>query len=119
VVDDFADAADSLAILLGMLGYQVRIAYDGPAALALSSEFRPHVVLLDIGLPILDGYEVAGLLRQQPGLQSLCLIAVSGFGSQEDRQRIRRAGFDHHLLKPLNLPELTAILDLQAARADS
>ena len=78
VVDDLADAADSLAILLQLLGHTVRIAYDGKAALALAAEFRPHAALLDLGLPELDGYQIASCLRQQARMQRLCLIAVSG-----------------------------------------
>ena len=114
VVDDLADAADSLAILLRMLGYTVRTAYDGAAALAVSAEFRPHAILLDIGLPKLDGYQVASCLRQQTGMQSLCLIAVSGYGTDADREQSRRAGFDFHLLKPVDLSQLTAILQQRA-----
>ena len=110
VVDDLADAADSLAILLRMLGYTVRTAYDGTEALAVSAEFRPHAVLLDIGLPKLDGYQVASCLRQQVGMQSLCLIAVSGYGTEADKEQSLRAGFDYHLLKPIEIAQLTAIL---------
>jgi CheY-like chemotaxis protein len=116
VVDDLADAADSLAILLRMLGHTVRTAYDGSAALTLAAEFRPHAVLLDIGLPKLDGYQVAASLRQQSGMQSLCLIAVSGYGTEADKEQSRRAGFDFHLLKPIDLAHLTGILQQRAER---
>jgi CheY-like chemotaxis protein len=116
VVDDVADAADSLALVLRILGHEVRTVYDGPAALAAAQDFHPHVILLDIGLPALDGYQVARRLRQTPILQSACLIAVSGHGQQSDLEQSHLAGFDQHLLKPVSSERLTAVLAEIAAR---
>ncbi|HET7586874.1 MAG TPA: ATP-binding protein [Gammaproteobacteria bacterium] len=102
VVDDYADAATSLAELLELTGYETCIAHDGAAALTAAAEFEPAVALIDIGLPVMDGYEVARRLRQMPGLEKLTLIAVTGYGQESDRQRAREAGFDEHLVKPLD-----------------
>jgi CheY-like chemotaxis protein len=110
VVDDNRDSADSLGLLLGLMGHPVRKAYDGPQALDVAREFRPEIVLLDIALPTLGGYEVARRLRQDPGLPDLVLVALSGYGGEEDRRRSREAGFDHHLIKPCALEELEALL---------
>jgi signal transduction histidine kinase/ActR/RegA family two-component response regulator len=110
VVDDNRDSADSLGILLGLMGHLVRTAYDGPQALEVAGAFRPEIVLLDIALPTLGGHEVARRLREDPGLPSLVLVALSGYGGEEDRRRSREAGFDHHLLKPCALEELEALL---------
>ena len=116
VVDDLADAADSLAILLRILGHEVRTAYDGPAALEAAEQFQPHAILLDIGLPRLDGYQVAQRLRQMPGLQSACLIAVSGYGRDSDVEQAFQAGFHLHLLKPVTSERLTTLLAELASR---
>jgi CheY-like chemotaxis protein len=110
VVDDLADAADSLALVLRLLGHEVRTAYNGPAALIAAEQFHPHVVLLDIGLPALDGYQVAKRLRQMPLLQRPCLIAVSGYGQQADVDYAHQSGFDLHLLKPVTTEQLSANL---------
>jgi CheY-like chemotaxis protein len=115
VVDDLVDAAESLAIYLRMLGHTVRTAYDGLAALAAASQFGPHVILLDIGLPKLDGYRVAEQLRQHAELQSACLIAISGFGQAADVESARAAGFDHHFIKPVEPAVLLPILQRIAA----
>jgi CheY-like chemotaxis protein len=114
VVDDLADATDALARLLAMHGYSVRTAYDGLAALAVAAEFRPHAMLLDIGLPQCDGYQVATSLRQLCQMQSLCLIAVSGYGTEAYKEQSSRAGFDFHLLKPVSFAQLSAILQRRA-----
>src|SRR5690606_30648277 len=108
VVDDSQDTARLEAALLRRSGHQVELAYDGPSALEAAERFRPHAVLLDIGLPGLDGYEVATRLRQSD--LATALIAVSGYGQADDRQRSRIAGFDHHLVKPVNGQELLGIL---------
>lgn len=105
VVDDNRDGAESLALLLELYGYRVLTADDGYAALAAASSFRPEVVLLDIGLPGLDGYGVIRHLRLDPETQSAYVIAISGYDSDEDRERSRQAGFDLHLAKPVD-PEL-------------
>ncbi len=110
VVDDNRDSADSLGLLLGLMGHPVRTAYDGPQALDVAREFRPEIVLLDLALPTLGGHEVARRLRGDPELTGLVLVALSGYGSEEDRRRSRDAGFDHHLVKPCALEELEALL---------
>jgi PAS domain S-box-containing protein len=110
VVDDNIDAAESLGHMLRLQGHEVNTAHDGPAALELAASFAPDVVLLDIGLPGMDGFEVARRLRQLVGLEQVLLIAQTGWGQEEDRQRSREAGIDHHLLKPLNLTTLQKLL---------
>jgi CheY-like chemotaxis protein len=110
VVDDSRDEAESLAMLLNLMGSDVRVAHDGPAALEAMSSYQPAVVLLDIGMPGMDGYEVARRARRQPGLKDVTLIALTGWGQEEDRRRCREAGFDHHLVKPVDLEALQALL---------
>jgi signal transduction histidine kinase/ActR/RegA family two-component response regulator len=111
VVDDNVDAADSLVLLLRVSGQEVRVAYDGPTALLIAEAFRPQLVLLDIGMPGMDGYAVAQRLRRQPGLEGVTLVAVTGWGQEEDRQRSHEAGFDHHLVKPADPAALQRLLD--------
>ncbi len=110
VVDDNRDAADSLAMLLRATGNDVRTAYDGLEAVQAASEFRPEVVLLDIGLPKIDGHEVAQRIRKEPWGRQMCLIAVTGWSDETDRARSRAAGFDHHLVKPLDTGHLAQLL---------
>jgi signal transduction histidine kinase len=110
VVDDNRDAADSLAMLLRLLGHEVGTAHDGMAALDAARAFVPEVVLLDIGLPNMDGYEVARRLRQEPALSGALLVALTGYGQEQDRRRSLEAGFDIHLVKPVDPDELEAIL---------
>ena len=107
VVDDHKDVADSLAVLLDMLGYQTQAAWDGRSALEAAARFRPHVVLLDISLPDLDGYEVARRLRESGGKGPI-LVALTGYG-QLDR-RPQEADFAHHLLKPVDFETLRQLL---------
>jgi CheY-like chemotaxis protein len=116
VVDDNVDAAQSMSLLLGLEGYAVECAYDGEQALQQAGRFRPHVILLDLGLPRFSGYEVARRLR---GLDaavdvvadaSLLLVAVSGYGRERDRQAAREAGFDLHLTKPADPDEVLRVL---------
>jgi len=109
VVDDNRDAADSCAMLLELSGHRVRTAYNGTQALQLGENLMPHVVLLDIGLPDLNGYEVARRIRATPWGAKLPLVAVTGWGKEEDRERAFAAGFDHHLTKPV-APEAVASL---------
>jgi DNA-binding response OmpR family regulator len=116
VVEDHDDAANALAMLLRMSGHEVRIAGDGDAALEVCGSFRPDVVLLDIGLPGQDGYEVARQLREILGSE-VRLIAVTGYGQEEDRRRSHEAGIDQHVLKPLR-PETVEKL-LRAPRPRS
>jgi PAS domain S-box-containing protein len=110
ITDDNRDAADTLSDLLLNDGHDTRVAYDGAGALAVAAEFRPDVVLLDIGMPGMDGYETARAMRRLPGLEHVTLAALTGWGAAEDRARSRAAGFDHHLLKPIVLAELQALL---------
>jgi two-component system CheB/CheR fusion protein len=112
VVDDNVDAAESLALLLRVERHEVRTAHDGPTALHVAEAFRPEVVLLDIGLPRMDGYEVARRLRGQAGFQKALLVALTGYGQDEDRRRAEEAGFDAYLVKPADpaaLHELLAV----------
>ena len=110
VVDDNIDAAESLGRLLRLMGNQVRTAHDGPSALETAASFIPDVVLLDIGLPGMDGHEVARRLRLLSGLQEAVLVAQTGWGQDEDRRRSREAGFNHHLVKPVSVAALQAVL---------
>jgi PAS domain S-box-containing protein len=110
VVDDNHASADSLGLLLRLLGNEVRIEHDGLAAVEAAREFEPRVVLLDIGLPKLNGYETAQRIRQQPWASKAVLIALTGWGRDVDREHSRQAGFDHHLVKPLDLDVLTQLL---------
>ncbi len=110
VVDDNADGAEMLAEFLRAEGHEVRTAHDGPAALQAAESFRPEVVFLDIGLPRMDGYEIARRLRQQAELKSSFLVALTGYGQEEDRRRTEEAGFDAHLVKPADPDELQRLL---------
>jgi CheY-like chemotaxis protein len=111
VVDDNVDSAVGLARLLGRAGHQVALAYDGPEALEKSRELAPQAIVLDIGLPTMDGYEVARLIRQESWGQDTLLIAVTGYGQEEDRLHALHAGFDHHLVKPVDLARLKSLLN--------
>ncbi|MGH8149405.1 MAG: response regulator [Steroidobacteraceae bacterium] len=111
VVDDNRDALESLAALMELAGHVVCAAPDGEVALALSASFRPDVVLLDLGLPKLDGYEVARRIRAEPWGKAMVLIALTGWGQDEDRRRTRESGFDSHMVKPLELEVLTNYLE--------
>jgi CheY-like chemotaxis protein/nitrogen-specific signal transduction histidine kinase len=110
VVDDNADSADTLSLLLRAQGHRVVVAYDGAQALALAGETTPDCVLLDLGLPGIDGYEVASRLRSDPRTRAATLIALTGYGQANDRIRVRAAGFDGHLIKPVDMDALTALL---------
>jgi PAS domain S-box-containing protein len=110
VVDDNRDAAQSLAMLLHTAGADVHVAHDGPAALAQFEHGEPDIVLLDIGMPDMDGYEVARRLREISRPERVAIVALTGWGQDEDRQRVRDAGFDHHLVKPVDLASLQALL---------
>jgi len=105
IVDDNVDAADSLAQFLKLAGYQTRVAYDGRMAVEMAEILEPAVVLLDLGLPHLNGHEVARRLRALPWGRSAVLIALTGWGQEDDVQRSRQAGFDEHLTKPVD-PEV-------------
>jgi len=109
VVDDNVDAAETLAELLVAMGCEARVAHDGPSALLAAQDFGPALVLLDIGLPVMDGYEVAARLRGG-GFDRLRIAALTGYGQPEDRERSRRAGFDCHFVKPLATEALQALI---------
>ena len=110
IVDDNRDAATSLAMLLELTGSKTETAYDGPEAIAAAARFQPEVVLLDIGLPGMDGYQVAQRLRAEPWGKSVVLVAVTGWGQDDDHARSKEAGFDAHLVKPVDLDRLLALL---------
>jgi signal transduction histidine kinase/ActR/RegA family two-component response regulator len=115
VVDDNEDAAQALAKLLELQGHFVETAFDGPTALAKASNFHPQVALLDLGLPVMDGFEVAARLREVPGLSGVKLVAVTGYGLASDRERTARAGFHAHIVKPLDVSRIPALLATLAA----
>jgi CheY-like chemotaxis protein len=111
VVDDNVDAANSLAKVLRRIYKQdVRAAHGGPEALTIAGEFQPEVILLDIGMPGMDGYEVARRLRSSPNSSTSLLVAMTGWGQDSDRQRAKEAGFDHHLVKPVDPEAISALL---------
>ena len=110
VVDDHEDSTESLGLLLRLMGHDVRLAADGPSALDAVQEFSPEIVFLDIGLPGMDGYEVAARLRENPGFAQTRLIALTGYGQEEDRQRSLEVGFEAHLVKPIEMESLHALL---------
>lgn len=114
VIDDNMDAADSIAALLHTWGHDTHVAYEGMAAIEAARRYHPDAILLDLGMPGMDGFEVARRLRQEPGLQKALLIALTGWGQAEDRQRTREAGFDHHLVKPVDPQVLEAMLGRDA-----
>ncbi|MGB6487459.1 MAG: response regulator [Steroidobacteraceae bacterium] len=111
VVDDNRDAAESMSMLLQMWGHEVVFAYDGPSALETAEQWQPEAVFLDIGLPGMDGYEVAERLRELPHAKGAVLIAITGYGQDDDRRRSRRAGIDHHLVKPVAPDALRSLID--------
>jgi DNA-binding response OmpR family regulator len=110
VVDDNKDAADTLAMMLQLAGHEVRVAHGGSAALAVAHSFRPEVAILDIGMPDMNGYELATALRGQSWAAGIYLIALTGWGQEGDRQRAREAGFDQHMTKPLDPEALDSFL---------
>ncbi len=110
IADDNADAADTLAMLLEIEGHEVRVAHGGHAALALAQAFRPDIALLDIGMPELNGYEVAAALRREPWGKAMQLIALTGWGQESDRRHTNAAGFDWHLTKPIDMDTLCTVL---------
>ena len=113
VVDDNRDTADTLGWLVESCGHDVRVAYDGGEVLQVAQSFQPHVVLLDIGLPNLDGYELAGMLRQS--LTGVLIIAVTGRGDESQRQKAAEAGFNFSLVKPIDPDTLTEFLMMSPA----
>jgi signal transduction histidine kinase/ActR/RegA family two-component response regulator len=110
VVDDNRDAAASLAMILKMMGHEVRTAHDGEAAVAVAAEYRPRLVLMDLGMPKVDGYEAARRMRLQPWGAELFLVALTGWGADEDRRRTQDGGFDSHLVKPVDMDILKRLI---------
>jgi CheY-like chemotaxis protein len=117
VVDDCPDTTASMALLLRCWGHDVCIAHDGPSAVDLAEAYHPEVVLLDLGLPGMDGYEVARRLRGQLGLTDARILSLSGFAQERDRRRAREAGCDAHLVKPVDLDFLQRLLESSRAPA--
>ncbi len=126
LIDDNVDLTSTMSALLRLGGHEVAVCCDGPSGLEAASELQPEVILVDIGLPGMDGYEVANRLRQSPQYDRTMLVAITGYGQADDRRRAREAGFDHHLVKPvffevlqqlLTGPELTARLQRAASAA--
>ena len=118
VVDDNVDGAEMLAAALNARGYETRVAHDAPAALLIADEFHPAIAFVDIGLPVMDGYELAARLRERPDLQSIRLIALTGYGQESDRRKSRHAGFEHHLVEPVDLRAVDAVLESGRTRLD-
>jgi CheY-like chemotaxis protein len=116
VIDDNRDAAASLAALLGLKGNETRCAYDGLEGLKVGADFRPDIVLLDIGMPGLDGIETGRRIREQPWGKSMVLIALSGWGQERDKRESQAAGFNHHLVKPVDIRELESVLESGTTR---
>jgi CheY-like chemotaxis protein len=110
VIEDNADQAQTLAALLSLWGYEVKTANEGTEGISTAEEFKPDVVLVDLGLPGISGYEVARRLRKHPQLSDVCIVAQTGWGDTNDRRRTKEAGFDHHLLKPLDPEDLRAVI---------
>jgi CheY-like chemotaxis protein/anti-sigma regulatory factor (Ser/Thr protein kinase) len=110
VVDDNEDSVDSLAMLLRLMGHEVQTANDGEAALQAAESFRPGVAILDIGLPKINGYDLAKQIRQHPWAKDVVLVALTGWGQEQHRRRSAESGFDHHLTKPVDLDHLQEIL---------
>jgi CheY-like chemotaxis protein len=111
-VDDNRDAADSLRLLLELWGHNVRVAYDGAAGLEAARNYRPDCLVLDIGMPKLDGYSLAKMVRQEPGLEQAKLIALTAYGDEKAIRSVKEAGFDYHLVKPASPLELERILTM-------
>jgi CheY-like chemotaxis protein len=110
VVDDNVDTANGMGRLFSLLGNKVEVSHDGPGAIAAARSLEPDFVLLDIGLPGMDGYDVAAILRSEPSCASTVIIAISGYGQDSDRQRSREAVFDYHLVKPVDFKSLVALM---------
>jgi CheY-like chemotaxis protein len=110
VVDDCHDTTASLDLLLRLWGYEVRVAHDGPAALAVLETYRPNTVLLDIGMPGMDGLQVARQVQQRPELRDVLLVSLSGYGQEQDRESSREAGCLCHLVKPVDPAVLQTVL---------
>ena len=115
VVDDNRAAAEMMTLVVRMLGNEVRTASDGQEAIELAAEFLPEVILMDLGMPRMNGFEAARTIRKQGWGQTMKLVALTGWGQETDKQRTKEAGFDHHLVKPAEPAELQRILSLSTA----
>lgn len=111
IVDDNEDAALTIATLAEILGHTIQVAYDGGVAVKIAAEFKPDIALVDIGLPTLNGYEVAKAIRRQPEGERVYLIALTGWGQEEDKREAEAAGFDLHLVKPVNPIDLMKLFN--------
>jgi CheY-like chemotaxis protein len=116
LVDDNADSTEPLSLLLQSKGHDTRVAIDGAEALSVADEFLPHCVVLDLGLPGIDGYEVARLLRERPYGADLTLVALTGWAGKDVRLKAAEAGFDYHLVKPVNWEELEHIVTAEGVQ---
>jgi CheY-like chemotaxis protein len=116
IADDNRDGAESMGMLLEMAGYQIHVAHTGRDAVAMAALYRPHVAILDIGMPGLSGYEVAKLMRAEAWGSRMVLIAMTGWGHDGDKRKANEAGFDHHVTKPVD-PELLERLVMQASQS--
>ena len=119
IVDDNLDAAETLAMMLEILGQQTRQAHDGNSALTVATEFKPEVIFMDIGLPGISGHEAAARMRKDLGMTEAYMVALSGYGTEEDRRKSLYSGFDAHVVKPLDpsaLPGILATADKRRAR---
>lgn len=110
IADDNVDAAESLSMLLEFDGLETRVAHDGQTALELAESFRPQIALLDIGMPVLDGFELARAIRATEWGKDLCLVAVTGWADENSRRKTSEAGFDHHVAKPIAVDQLKQII---------
>ena len=117
LVDDNMDSTEPLSLLLQARGHETRVAIDGSEAMTVADEFNPHCVVRDLGLPGIDGYEVARRLRQRPYGAALTLVALTGWAGKEVRAKAAEAGFDYHLVKPVNWEELEHIVTAEGAQS--
>jgi DNA-binding response OmpR family regulator len=118
VVDDHRDSADSLAMLLKAMGHEVERAYDGEQAIELASKILPELILLDIGMPRMDGFETCRRIKAESWSERTRVVALTGWGQDEDRRKSRAAGFDHHLVKPVEIGELVSLMTSLDSRRD-
>ena len=119
IADDYPHAAESLALCLKRFGHEVETATDGRQALESAERFHPEVIFLDIAMPKLNGYEVATKIREQPWGKNIVLVALTAFGTEEDRQRSRKAGFNEHIVKPVFTAEIRSLLASYSVRTSS
>jgi CheY-like chemotaxis protein len=119
IVDDNIDSAESMAVLLRLQDHEVRLAHDGEAAVDEARSFLPDVIFLDLDLPKMDGYEVAGRLRLEPAVRDMTLVAMTGYGQEEDRERTREAGFQLHMVKPVDFNKVEELLSSLPVAVDT